>query len=121
MKAKHTPGPWRCDDEVEMDDVKPRSSFSVGFAAGSWADLTYSQKRDAWAANAALIAAAPDLLAALKALVDSPRCPGRFFRDVDRCARCQAVSAARALIARVAPCANPPRRDDGTLIGERAA
>ena len=103
MKAKHTPGPWRCDDEVEMDDVKPRSSFSVGFAAGSWADLTHSQKLTAWAANAALIAEAPNMLAALRAIVDSGACADRYDAIIGTCARCQALDAARALIARVAP------------------
>lgn len=62
-EAKHTPGPWRVhhdeDDEecwVELDDNEPGHAI-----------VAVVEEQDESVANAHLIAAAPDLLEALKA------------------------------------------------------
>ena len=54
--SKHSPGPWLVDDDTGV-------IFS-GTGSGAVAMAPYPQNR---AANARLIAAAPDMLAALKA------------------------------------------------------
>ena len=99
MKAKHTPGPWLVHylSTVHMDDVTVADCGArrVVVHGGS---IT---KQDE-IANAALIAAAPDMLAALRAIVDSGDCDPDDDNG-DKCARCKALDAARALIARVAP------------------
>ncbi len=70
--AQHTPGPWQ-----QHDDVYP---YGPSFAATVWgpkgpgfglvADCRQSNGRAADLANARLIAAAPDMLAALKACAE---------------------------------------------------
>lgn len=64
MNAKHTPGPWYAiaDDAVHAvkhHDIRSQDGMSVAYAFGRYEGNE----------NAALIAAAPDLLAALRALV----------------------------------------------------
>ena len=57
--SKHTPGPW---DVSHVGHSQPLPcDFRVHTESGA--------TRDEWEANAALIAAAPDLLAALKAAI----------------------------------------------------
>ena len=75
MDAKHTPGPW-CMDRMRLGaDKDRRSGFVVnGPDADSWPQRVCDMRcgRDkGWVeaqANAALIAAAPDLLAACEAM-----------------------------------------------------
>ena len=68
--TKHTPGPWVWDSHY--DDLRPLwySEMSQGFGYLSWDN---DETREA---NAHLIAAAPDLLEALEAIVatwDGPK------------------------------------------------
>jgi hypothetical protein len=89
MSAKHTPGPWRlnADNSTEVMTV---TGFNV---ARAHCNGIYHIKLAQAEANACLIAAAPDLLAALQDLVsdDGPN-PGAYFS--------QRIAAARAAIAK---------------------
>lgn len=58
----HTPGPWRVDPKAALRIVAAGNDTVA--SAGCQSSL-----RNEWEANAHLIAAAPDLLAALKAFV----------------------------------------------------
>jgi hypothetical protein len=61
--AKHTPGPWHIDAGViKAGDVRERVSIGIVF---DWSENAPEEA----AANARLIAAAPELLDALRALV----------------------------------------------------
>jgi hypothetical protein len=83
--TKHTPGPWTVRQSAAIDDVRGRWIASV--AKSGWCD---DAERDA---NAALIAAAPDLLAALIDAIDiiNANCAPRV------------AAAARAAIAKATP------------------
>ena len=65
--SKHTPGPWHLDTEDEKEIVLGDSSFIAtthdSSAYSSYTSVTEDQVK----ANARLIAAAPELLEALKA------------------------------------------------------
>ena len=65
MTTKHTPGPWVWHNEY-FDDLRPLwwCEMSQGHGYISW----YDPKK--MKSNARLIAAAPELLAALKAMRD---------------------------------------------------
>lgn len=64
-RAKHTPGPWRASqpDGVEHAHVSDVGGYAEGDICTTW-----SAAGDAFA-NALLIAAAPDMLAALEELL----------------------------------------------------
>lgn len=64
--AHHTPGPWGCTPQVNTDHV-----FHVHRADGNFLEKEASY--DQMQANARLIAAAPHLLKALKALVHATK------------------------------------------------
>ena len=72
MKTSHTPGPWRYELGVVVADL-PRNeckTTAIAYVGDEWRHvngLCYGGERDA---NARLIAAAPDLLAALEACFD---------------------------------------------------
>lgn len=74
MKTAHTPGPWRADGLL-IKAIDHGKWFGIAKAGGS--KLTI----DGNMANAALIAAAPELLAALEALHDATK---YYFRDFER-------------------------------------
>lgn len=57
---KHTPGPWKVDED---DDVVS--------ATGLWVAFAYGDSEEEAKHNARLIAAAPDLLEALRALLSA--------------------------------------------------
>jgi len=78
-KAKHTPGPWRADDG-------PALSYDVVDPTGECVAQCWHR------GNAALIAAAPQLLAALEAILATP--PGTDPVEIVR-----ADDLARAAIA----------------------
>jgi hypothetical protein len=62
MSGQHTPGPWLLDQSAEM------SSISASGADGEYIGITYMTLPN-HEANASLIAAAPDLLEALRDMV----------------------------------------------------
>ena len=70
---KHTPGPWELYDELHRDEqyVIGIRGTSIGTYVIASVDYGYSEPFESQQqANARLIAAAPDLLAALKELGD---------------------------------------------------
>ena len=74
MKAQYTPGPWELsyDQGSTRDVIATKGSTPICTARQAWVT------REEYAANAALIAAAPELLAQLQALVDAcPECNGK--------------------------------------------
>lgn len=63
MSEKHTPGPWTFDkDAEEITCEKRRGMAAIATVETGWAEPFESEQQ----ANAHLIAAAPDLLAALR-------------------------------------------------------
>lgn len=69
---EHTPGPWvlcRCDghDGSAVATIEPKPETMEG--PNHWAVAHTNTLRNEWQANARLIAAAPDLLAACRAFV----------------------------------------------------
>lgn len=76
MTTKHSPGPWFvCGDEGHPHINEAwREGATIGDAKGMRvADLFAPLKQERITANARLIAAAPDMLDALKALADDRR------------------------------------------------
>jgi hypothetical protein len=72
IKTKHTPGPWIIEDAQEKDNCFGISSMNGGHYI--WKEFvtvySHSSFRGQGKANAKLIAAAPDLLEALKRIAD---------------------------------------------------
>jgi hypothetical protein len=102
--TKHTPGPWVCgiDSDVTIDGDDVQSWIAIGpeCAAGvALAIADYDRFDDELWANAHLIAAAPDLLAALRDCL--------AFLDAD-CAHMPSANperaTARAAIAKAMEC-----------------
>jgi hypothetical protein len=108
--SKHTPGPWQVmndydgativvanvDGETFSDGT---STFSYDFVCDTYGDGDDDSRSKAVAiANARLIAAAPDMLAALKAM-DAALCDG-FGTQAARMAGRKALIAVRAAIAK---------------------
>lgn len=90
-ERKHTQGPWRIEDGTTViwsDNAYDSGTNSVGcIVARAAHPSTFRSSRptaDEQDANARLIAAAPDLLEALKAFVDmiEDSMSGSFHRDV---------------------------------------
>lgn len=88
MESKHTPGPWFVPEgpyisglsvEVQGNDAAVLCPGSGGARSytNTICDVTWSGT-DEWEANARLIAAAPDLLDALDAMLD---CYGEYEID----------------------------------------
>jgi hypothetical protein len=77
MKAKHTPGPWINDGDSVSALVDPDNSVTyiapICVIDNKWLD-------EITKANAALIAAAPELLQALESLRDATK---HYFRDFE--------------------------------------
>lgn len=71
--SKHTPGPWRYEESTKTIRSVPKNDWIASM--GSWDGSVPT------AANARLIAAAPELLEALRAVVDDfgvcPHCQGK--------------------------------------------
>jgi hypothetical protein len=66
MKTTHTPGPWVVKNGTSILAGKSQVA-NTGFKMGDWPKEDYETER----ANARLIAAAPDLLAALEMVVNA--------------------------------------------------
>lgn len=93
MTAQHTPGPWSAHHHESTD------TYTVHVEGRSWeswgvAHVGYTKEDDA---NARLIAAAPELLEALIAVVNMPDYDGSISTSV---VRRNAKHAARAAIAK---------------------
>jgi hypothetical protein len=95
MSATHTPGPWH-------RNIKPASRYPTVFAGRNThvcVVTTRGLPDDEIEANIQLIAAAPDLLAALRDMIEPHE---RGWKVTDWDIRCD---AARAAIARATPSA----------------
>ncbi len=86
----HTPRPWVVVTELRDTDEIICDMLNNGYVA-----ITQGQKLANWRDDAALIAAAPDLLEALDALLIAYCDPGNQGSDHD-----EKVEAARAAIAK---------------------
>ena len=86
---KHTPGPWACD--LDMAKVY---SVPTNLMVASISIPTNTACKDAWPADARLIAAAPDLLAVLKEATTSA-----VWRHPSHC-ECEVCEMCRAAIAK---------------------
>jgi hypothetical protein len=93
MDAKHTPGPWQIDphDDGDYFWISPEASGGYGWVGERY--MRASGHMDI--SDARLIAAAPELLDALKALL--PDAVGNHIGGPDTQAR---IDAARAAIAK---------------------
>lgn len=102
MSTQHTPGPWRVDDERGFDRIEiigrpdyPCRRFEV---MGEWRvaelDDLMGDYPEVVAANARLIAAAPDLLKALQAIAGNNWNDQSRARHVAREAIAKATGAA---------------------------
>jgi hypothetical protein len=74
-RVQHTPGPWRALNRTRIEGEWPSPDalgpHIVGYDGNAfdWVATCQVSNVSEWRANARLIAAAPDLLAALEALV----------------------------------------------------
>jgi hypothetical protein len=91
---KHTPGPWKIHTFAQLNIVSANTGLLVASCADGWTGQGNERE-----ANAALIAAAPDLLAALQLIANSEEYDGDSF--VCDFATLQGV--ARAAIAKACP------------------
>ena len=77
MSTQHTPGPWRVESNTTLIWGECNANDSTGFGMGfpiaearrrlpSWESARFRLDEDIAEANARLIAAAPDMLAALR-------------------------------------------------------
>jgi len=63
----HTPGPWFCADWLIGDAKRPQLTIASSTDQVAIVPSLYVNRAKEWAANARLIVAAPDMLAALLA------------------------------------------------------
>ncbi len=89
MKTQHTPGPWKVSGK-NPPMIYARAGLDIVAQCDSAGEMT----RDQEAANARLIAAAPDLLAALLALLSD-----KYLADPINADR---MAGAKAAIAKAA-------------------
>ena len=87
-KRTHTPGPWTAG---EGDREFPIYIHPITFDAGEGLVCVVAKPRAD--GNARLIAAAPDLLAALQTIADRRPCWCGTMRDGGRCNSCIAIKA----------------------------
>ena len=104
MSGQHTKGPWHVETEADTEDDEPTlyvchagtvcdGTTVCNFRPSHWATL------DTRAANARLIAAAPDLLDALKPFADIGIGENPDYQPMIRLDR-DAILSARAAIAK---------------------
>jgi len=86
--SKHTPGPWSASEEFDDNE-----SLGIAITAGRRRQVVrvFDISQEGFA-NAALIAAAPDLLAVLEHVLDRATMPG-FLRDKVKAAIVKATGA----------------------------
>lgn len=93
MSAKHTPGPWRVMNHPRVMHVD--SDVSVGSGANGMASVAWiTGGKPRTNEDARLLAAAPDLLAALERLLYRPEAHGQICKT-DPCPECEARAAIR--------------------------
>lgn len=95
MSAQHTPGPWCIDDFEQVGlHVAMHPQKTTAIRAGTKAGRLIAFLHQSDEANARLIAAAPDLLAALKDLLDDidEYVGNKFWIDRARAAIAKATS-----------------------------
>lgn len=80
MKSKHTPGPWHTGHGPQASIVYDRSGWGVANASV----YHFKHEHGSALANAALIAAAPDLLEALEEIVLHQEILGQCSTITDR-------------------------------------
>jgi hypothetical protein len=90
--ARHTPGPWRAmpDGAIQKDAAMPTGAAVIAYARHA--------DEKTMRANAALIASAPDLLAALRTILATASCRDATYQNNIQLA--EAVDVARAAIAK---------------------
>lgn len=97
MSMKHTPGPWRTlPEEVDKDYVRVRGTrlglrYKIANVLTTIYEGVPAREADETRANAALIAAAPDLLEALQALLAIYPYPDNETTDAARAAIAKAT------------------------------
>lgn len=90
---KHTPGPWRVTGDNIRSDYHPNGPGALLFVVGPHFH-EYVPSTNTQAANLALVAAAPELLAALEAAVkwrDSPKLENENWSKQARAAIAKAI------------------------------
>lgn len=115
--SKHTPGPWEVIQQDHAIVVRTESPTKTRFGASRYAAVGGFERSDPEQlaealANASLIAAAPELLSALRMWIDIQDTPagfaGKYGKALDAAIAAQqlridaAVSASRAAIAKAA-------------------
>ncbi len=90
-ETKHTPGPWKFDGDNERDgfDVFAEAPYNGILATAYYQSGESPEDKQEAEANARLIAAAPDMFAALEALIkstDKYRVPNPVYIDQARAA-----------------------------------
>jgi hypothetical protein len=91
--VQHTPGPWNMFTEDDEGPGKLPGTYTVDGPSLDWIAQGINDE-----ANARLIAAAPDLLAALERLIDSPPLSDYVTPEID--AALVAITKARGEAAR---------------------
>lgn len=113
-EAKHTPGPWRHDTSGNLGNVVAGPSGkqlyegdngyrAVAIVQACTSSNLYSEEEANQQANINLIAAAPDLLAALRGALPflvNDASPGGCTGEFPDCDHCVAIRSARAAIAK---------------------
>jgi hypothetical protein len=95
--SKHTPGPWRYQGETTRRLNQPDSAvFEVYTATGEYGHPATCGKEE----DACLIAAAPELLAALKETVSHLMEDDKLFPALHPVGKCPVLINARAAIAK---------------------
>lgn len=93
-KPAHTPGPWKIDEneELPLAVIQDNEDGEGVCEIGKPGSTAYSATPEQWA-NARLIAAAPELLAVLRILVQQEWHPHLSTLDAARAAIAKAVAA----------------------------
>jgi hypothetical protein len=94
--SKYTPGPWRVTTELrDTDEIVCDMLNEKGYVA-----ITQGQKLSHWREDAKLIAAAPDLLEALKSSVSDLFYQIESKHGAEAASKYPSIVAARAAIAK---------------------
>jgi len=95
-QAKHTPGPWHVGVRQAEQIVYDENGWAVANATVHHGESNIPESK----ANARLIAAAPDLLAALEAIAEAASCGAGCHDDVMQDALQECGTLASAAIAK---------------------